>query len=140
MPSERKSQPNTAHFCERCTQSLSPRPSSSVETANANGTASPTYPMNRAGGCSTMAGCNRSGLRPNGTAPAAALMNGSEPGSNTMSAVKTAEMTPSTATAPAVSRSSRLRSMTAMMMAAIARKSSQSRNEPDCPAQKPAMR
>ncbi len=72
--------------------------------------------------------------------PAAALTNGSEPVSNTMSAANTAEMTPSTATAPPVSRSSRLRSMTAITMATIARSRSQRRNEPDCPAQKPAMR
>ncbi len=96
--------------------------------------------MKSDGGCSTMAGCSSSGLRPNGTVPAAAFSNGFDPVSNTMSAANTAEMTPSTATAPPVSRSSRLRSTTAMMMAATASSSSQSRNEPCWPAQKPAMR
>ena len=140
MPSERKSQPNTAHFCERCTQSLSLRPSSSVEMAKANGTARPTYPTNSAGGWSTMPGCSRSGLRPNGMAPGSAATNGLEPVSKIMSAAKTAETTASTATAPAVRRSSRLRSTTAMTMTATASSRSQSRNEPDCPAQNPAMR
>ena len=73
-------------------------------------------------------------------APGSAAMNGLEPVSRIMSAAKTAEMTPSTATAPAVRRSSRLRSTTAMTIAAMASSSSHSRNEPDCPAQNPAMR
>ena len=72
--------------------------------------------------------------------PASALRNGLELESKIMSAAKTAEITARIATAPPVSRSSRLRSITAMMMTVIARQSSQSRNEPCWPAQKPAMR
>ena len=71
---------------------------------------------------------------------APALTNGLEPESNTMRAANTAEMMLSTATAPPVSRSRRLRSRTARTITAIASSSSQSRNEPDWPAQKPAMR
>ena len=74
--------------------------------------------------------CCSSGLRPNGTAPASAARNGLEPGSNTMSAANTAEMTASTATAPPVSLSRRLRSTIATMMTAMASTTSQNRNEP----------
>ncbi len=42
MPSERNSQPNTAHFCESLTHVLPASPRRSAETAKANGTESPT--------------------------------------------------------------------------------------------------
>ena len=87
-----------------------------------------------------MPGCSSNGLRPKGCTPTSAIWNGSEPESNTISAANTAEMMPSTITAPPVRRSWRLRSSRAMTAAAIASSSSQSRNEPCCPAQKPAMR
>ncbi len=96
--------------------------------------------MNSAGGCSTMAGCSNRGLRPKGVTPASAATNGLDPLSSTMSAAKTAPMTHITITAPPVSRSTVFRSMRAMTTATTAMSSSQRRNEPCCPAQKPAMR
>ena len=140
MPSERKSQPATAHFCERVTHILSARPSSSAEIANANGTASPTYPTNSAGGWSTIPGCSSSGFRPRGTVPGAAATNGLEPSSSTMSAANTPPTMQSTITAPPVRRCALVRSRSAITTATMVMSSSHKRNEPCCPAQNPAMR
>ncbi len=96
--------------------------------------------MNSDGGCSTMAGCRSSGLRPNGWVPAAAFSNGFDAALSTMSAANTAPMPQSTITAPATRRCTLLRSSRAITTATTAMSSSHRRNEPCCPAQNPAMR
>ena len=80
-------------------------------------------------------------MRPSGVALGSGLaMNGLEPFSKTMSAAKKAQTAASTSTAPAVTGSVRSTSRKAITTVITARKRSQSRNEPCCPAQNPAMR
>ena len=101
--------------------------------ANANGTASPTYPRYRNTGWITMYGFWRLGLSPAPSAGAAIVSNGLE--TATRSQVKPTAIPPSTGvTQTTRSRARRRANQTASAEYAV-RTSSQSRSDPSCPPQ-----
>jgi hypothetical protein len=110
------------------------RPERSAPIANANGTASPTYPRYRKTGCATMYGFWRLGLSPFPSAGAAIVSNGLE--TATSSQVNPTAMPPSTGVTQATrSRARRWANQTASVAYAVST-SSHSRSEPSWPPQK----